>query len=66
MSIRRLRDDVEDAKAAARGDKVAANTSATLDAHDPTDFLWAANNLHTRLGEFALLLRGHPCVRAAL
>ena len=33
MSLRRLRDDVEDAMAAARGDALAAKTSAPLDAH---------------------------------
>ena len=78
MSIRRLRDGVEDAMAAARGDAVAAKTSAPLDAHqaelatpatydtrlEPADSLWLTDNLHTRLAELALLLRGHP--RAAV
>ena len=80
ISIRRLRDDVEDAKAAARGDAAAANTSAPLDARsphrttparyesrlEPADSLWLTDNLHCRLAEFALLLRGHPRLRAAV
>ena len=74
MSIRRLREDVEDAKAAARGDGPVANTSAPLATLpprlttparcetplEPADFLWLTENLHSRLAEFALLLRGHP------
>jgi hypothetical protein len=77
MSIRLLRDDVEDAKAAARGDAAASDTSVSLDAHQPqvttparyetglgpTDVLWPADNLHARLGEFALFLRGTPEAR---
>ena len=73
MSIRRLRDDVEDAKAAARGDAAAANTPAPLDARPPrlttspryetrlelADSLWLTDNLHRRLAELALLLRSH-------
>jgi uncharacterized membrane protein YccC len=80
MSIRRLREDVEDAKAAARGDAAVANTSAPLDALpprlttparcetrlDPADFLWLTDNLHSRLAEFAVLLRGHPRSRPAV
>jgi hypothetical protein len=80
MSIRRLRDDVLDAKAAARGDAAAAETSAPLDAHqpefttpatydarlEPADYLWLTDNVHTRLVEFALILRGHPRSRAAV
>ena len=80
MSIRRLRDDVEDVKAAARDDAAAAKTSAPLDAHqpelttpatsdtrlEPADSLWLTDNLHTRLAEFALLLRGHPRSRVAV
>ena len=67
MSIRRLRDDVEDAKAAARGDAAAADPSARNDTHlDAIDFLRPANNLHTRLGEFALLLRVTPDARRRL
>jgi hypothetical protein len=78
VSIRRLRNDVEDAKAAARGDAAAAKTSAPLDAHqpelatpatydtrlEPADSLWLTDNLHTRLAELALLLRGRS--RAAV
>lgn len=56
--IRQLRDDVEDAKAAARGE-VTYNPRL-----EPADFLWAADNLHTRLAELAQLLRGHPGVQA--
>ena len=80
MSIRRLRDDVEDVKAAARDDAAAAKTSAPLDPHqpelttpatsdtrlEPADSLWLTDNLHTRLAEFALLLRGHPRSRVAV
>jgi len=81
MRIRRLRDDVEDAKAAARGDAAAANTPAPLDARpphlttppryetrlEPADSLWLTDNLHYRLAELALLLRGHyPSLRAAV
>jgi uncharacterized membrane protein YccC len=51
-SIRRLRDDVEDAKAAARSDPAAAKTFAPLDPHQPRP-LWLTDNLHTRLAEFA-------------
>ena len=67
MSIRRLRDDVADAKAAARGYAAAADPSARNDTHlDAIDFLRPANNLHTRLGEFALLLRVTPDARRRL
>jgi uncharacterized membrane protein YccC len=67
MSIRRLRDDVADAKAAARGYAAAADTSVRNGTHlDAIDFLWPANNLHTRLGEFALLLRDTPDARRRL
>ncbi len=60
MSIRPLRDDVENAKAAARGDAAVANTSAGNDTRRvATDYLWPADNLHTMLAEFALHLRGH-------
>jgi uncharacterized membrane protein YccC len=66
MSIRRLREDVEDAKAAARGDAAAVDTPARFDTRlESADFLWLTDNLHTRLAELALLLRGHPRLRAA-
>jgi len=65
MSIRRLRDDVEDAKAAARGEAAAADTSARYDTRlDPAESLWLADNLHSRLAELALNLRGRPSARA--
>lgn len=74
IGIRRLRDDVEDAKAAARGDAAAAHTATPSDnqqpqlttpaSHDTTpamnDSQWRIENLHARLAELALLLRGHP------
>jgi hypothetical protein len=67
MSIRRLRDDVEDAKAAAGGDAAAVDTPARHDTRlESADFLWLTDNLHTRLAELALLLRGHPRLRAAM
>ncbi len=67
MGIRRLRDDVEVAKAAARGDEAAANTSAGNDTRlQAADFPWPANNLHTRLAEFALYLRATPDARRRL
>jgi uncharacterized membrane protein YccC len=76
-SIRRLRHDVEDAKAAARGDAAAANTSAPSDARPPhlttparydtrLESLWLTDNLHSRLAEFALLLRSHSRSRAGV
>ena len=80
IGIRRLRDDVEHAKAAARADAAPANTSAPSDNQQPqlttpaghdtslaiNDSLWRIENLHTRLTELALLLRGHPRLRAAV
>jgi uncharacterized membrane protein YccC len=54
MSIGRLRDDVADAKAA-------ADTGL-----DPSDVLWPANNLHTRLGELDQVLRDTPDARRRL
>ena len=79
-SIRRLRDDVAEAKAAARGDAAPAKTSAPSDAQqpqfitlarddtnlEPADALWRIENLHARLAELALLLRGHPRLPAAV
>ena len=79
IGIRRLRDDVEHAKAAARADAAPANTSAPSDNQQPqrttpaghdtslamSDSLWRIENLHARLTELALLLRGHPRLRAA-
>jgi len=52
LSIRLLRDDVEAAKAAARGEPAPASTFATSDAHQPQP-LWLIDNLHTRLGDLA-------------
>ena len=80
IGIRRLRDDVEQAKAAARGDAAPAKASAPSDnqqpqlatpaSHDTSlamdDSLWRIENLHSRLTELALLLRGHPRLRAAV
>ena len=80
IGIRRLRDDVEHAKAAARGDAAPVNTSAPSDNQQPqlitpashdmslamNDSLWRIENLHARLTELALLLRGHPRLRAAV
>ena len=54
MIIRGLRDDVEEAKAAADGDAV-ADTDTRL---GPADSLWLTDNLHTRLAELASILRG--------
>ena len=66
-SIRQLRDDVEDAKAAARGDAAAVDTPARCDTRlESADLLWLTDNLHARLAELALLLRGHPRLRAAM
>ena len=62
MSIRRLRDNVEDAKAAACGDAAAAYDTRLK----PADSLWLTDNLHTRLADLALLLRGHARLRAAV
>ncbi len=78
--VRRLRDDVEDAKAAARGYATADTRPGPSDAHRPelataatyetgmegADSMWLTDNLHTRLAEFALFLRGHPRSRAAV
>jgi uncharacterized membrane protein YccC len=52
LSIGLLRDDVEAAKAAARGDPAPASTFATSDAHQPQP-LWLTDDLHTRLAELA-------------
>ncbi len=74
IGIRSLRDDVGDAKAAARGDAAPAKTSAASDAQqldlitpasdnaslELTDSLWGIENLHARLNELATLLNGHP------
>ncbi len=65
MSIRRLRDDVEHAKAAVRGDPAAATTFAPLEPYHPRP-LWLTDNLHTRLAELARVLRGDPRLRAAV
>jgi hypothetical protein len=65
---------------AARGDAAPAKTSAPSDAQQPrlitpasddtslemNDSLWRIENLHARLAELALLLRGHPRLRAAV
>ena len=80
IGIRRLRDNVEDAKAAARGDAAPVNTSPPSDnqrpqliapaSHDTSlamnDSLGRIENLHARLAELTLLLRGHPRLRAAV
>jgi len=71
-SIRRLRDDVAHAKAAARGDPASAETITPLDAQqsrpstparcdthpEPAGSLWLIETLHTRLTELALILCG--------
>ena len=71
-SIRRLRDDVAHAKAAARGELASAETIAPLDAQqsrpstparcdthpEPAGSLWLIETLHTRLAELALILCG--------
>jgi hypothetical protein len=80
IGIRRLREAVEHAKAAARGDAVPVNTSAPSDNQQPqlttppghdtslemNDSLWRNENLHARLTELAVVLRGHPRLRAAV
>jgi uncharacterized membrane protein YccC len=66
LSISRLRDDVADAKAAARGDaSVATKPGRHGGSLEPDDSLNLGDNLHTRLAEFAQLLRGRPRLRAA-
>ena len=78
--IRGLREAVEHATAAARADAAPVNTSAPSDAQQPqlitpaghdtslvmNDSLWRIENLHARLTELALLLRGHPRLRTAV
>jgi hypothetical protein len=66
LSIGRLRDDVADANAAACGDASVATTPARNGVSlEPDDALKLGDNLHARLAEFALFLRGRPRLRAA-
>ena len=58
MSIRRLRDDVEDAKAAACGDAAAAKPARNDTGPEAAESPWPVETLHARLTELALLLRG--------
>ena len=80
IGIRRLREAVEHAKTAARADAAPVNTSAPSDNQQPqlttpaghdtslemNDSLWRIENLHARLTELAVVLRGHPRLRAAV
>jgi hypothetical protein len=66
LSIGRLRDDVADVKAAASGGpSVATPPGRNAVPLEPEDSLKLGANLHTRLAEFAQLLRGRPRLRAA-
>jgi hypothetical protein len=66
LCIGRLRDDVADAKAAACGDASVATTPGRNGVPlEPDDSLNLGDNLHTRLAEFAQLLRGRTRLRAA-
>ena len=73
--IHLLRDSVEAAKEAARGETVDGSTpldeqpqpvAACSETLELTDSLRRIENLHARLAELALLLNGHPRVRAAV
>jgi uncharacterized membrane protein YccC len=73
--IHLLRDSVEAAKEAARGETVDGSTpldeqpqpvAAFSETVELTDSLRRIENLHARLAELALLLNGHPRVRAAV
>ncbi|HEY6576132.1 MAG TPA: hypothetical protein VI029_14620, partial [Mycobacterium sp.] len=75
--IRRLRNDVEDTKAAAGADRTPINKGASIDdlhpqlstaSRDDTNLalaesLWRVENLHARLAELAQLLSGQPGLR---
>jgi hypothetical protein len=71
LTIRRLRDDVVDAKAAARGDPASAEPTTPTESHQPRPSppapddgrpaptgLWFIESLHTRLTELTQLFRG--------
>jgi hypothetical protein len=65
LNIRRLRDDVQDAKVAAGGDAAAATTPTGDMRPEPAEALDLGANLHARLADFVQLLRGHSRSRAA-
>jgi hypothetical protein len=65
LSIGRLRDDVEDAKIAGRGYASPATSPARRDVSlEQPVLLTPGANLHARLAELAVLLRGQPRLRA--
>ena len=57
VSIHRLRDAAETAKATARGDTAPANRSAKASI-ELADTLWRVENLHARIAELAAVLGG--------
>lgn len=64
LTLGRLRDDVMEAKTAARGDVSPATSAARREVSlDQSDLLPLGANLHARLAEFAVLLRGRSRLR---
>jgi len=65
LNIRRLRDDVQDARVAAGGGLAAATSPPGDVRAEPAEALDFGDNLHARLAEFVHLLSGQPRSRAA-